>query len=103
MKQRDVIFSPEAAADLQNIYDWISIKASHDIAYNYITRLEKFCTTLTLGSERGHLRDDIRPNLRIVGFEKRITIAIHVCDNSVFILRLFYGGQNWENLLNDKS
>jgi toxin ParE1/3/4 len=35
--------------------------------------------------------------LRVVGFEKRITIAFMVSDHSVTILRLFYGGQNWED------
>ena len=47
-------------------------------------------------SERGHRRDDISPGLRIAGFERRVTIAFAVDDDRVTILRMFYGGRDWE-------
>ncbi|MEM5501433.1 hypothetical protein WNY59_07505 [Ahrensia kielensis] len=43
------------------------------------------------------MRDDIRSGLRIVGFEKRLTIAFIVSNTNVTILRIFYGGKNWED------
>ena len=52
-----------------------------------------------LAGERGHLREDIRPDLRIVGFEKRVTIAFTIIDNRVVILRIFYGGRDWPHEL----
>jgi len=52
-----------------------------------------------IASERGHRRDDVSPGLRIVGFERRVTIAFVADENQVTILRLFYGGQNWEDKL----
>ncbi len=97
MKTRDVVFAPEARADLLALYEWISTKASPDVAMAYINRIERYCREFDLASERGHLRDDIRTGLRIIGFERRITIAFMVTDQAVSILRLFYGGQNWEN------
>ena len=97
MKRRDIVFAPEAHADVLALYDWISAKAGSGIAINYIERIERFCNGLDLASEHGHSRDDIRSGLRVVGFEKRITIAFMVSDHSVTILRLFYGGQNWED------
>jgi toxin ParE1/3/4 len=54
---------------------------------------------MALGSERGHRRDDVRPGLRIVGFERRITIAFTVSAEDVTILRIFYAGRNWEDEL----
>ena len=36
---------------------------------------------------------------RTVGFERRITVAFTVTDDSVVILRLFYGGRDWEERL----
>ena len=45
---------------------------------------------------RGTLRDDIRPDLRIVGFERRLTLAFMVEEERVVFLRVFSGGQNWE-------
>lgn len=44
----------------------------------------------------GHLRSDIRPGLRILGFERRLTIAFVVGTETVTILRVFAAGRNWE-------
>jgi toxin ParE1/3/4 len=54
---------------------------------------------LDIASERGVLRDDIRPGLRVAGFERRLTVAFSVEAETVSIYRLFYGGQNWEEVL----
>ncbi|WP_298813269.1 type II toxin-antitoxin system RelE/ParE family toxin [uncultured Roseibium sp.] len=99
MKQRDVVFAPEAREDLIALYSWIATKADPDTALSYIERIETFCNHFDFASERGQQRDDIRPGLRIVGFEKRLTIAFIVSDTTVTILRVFYGGQNWEEKL----
>ena len=97
MKSRRVIFTPEARQDLFGIYEWIATKAGLQVAISYIGRLESYCLGFQDTSERGHRRDDVFLGLRIVGFEKRVTIAFNVDDNNVSILRLFYGGQNWED------
>jgi toxin ParE1/3/4 len=62
----------------------------------YLKRVEAFCQRLSLGSERGHLRSDIRPGLRITGFERRLTIAFTVEEETVTVLRVFTAGRNWE-------
>jgi len=97
VKTRRVIFTPEARLDLFGIYEWIASKASLHVAISYIERLEVYCLGFDTASERGHRRDDVFPGLRIVGFERRVTIAFVVDENQVTILRLFYGGQNWED------
>ena len=99
MRQREVVFSPEAIDDLNRLYDWIASVAGPSIAIGYIQRIETFCMKLDLASERGVLREDIRPNLRVVGFERRLTVAFSVEGDFVIIYRLFYGGQNWEEVL----
>ena len=96
MKQRRVILTPEARQDLFDIYDWIASNASPNVAISYLERLETYCAGFETASEHGHPRDDILPGLRIVGFEKRVTIAFEVSDELVTIFRLFYGGENWE-------
>lgn len=96
MKQRAVIFSPEARADLFNLYETLSIPAGRSIAFAYVEKLEAFCLKLDLASERGRARDDLRPGLRITGFRRRVTVAFSVDEDQVTILRLFYGGQDWE-------
>jgi toxin ParE1/3/4 len=99
VKSRQVIFTPEACHDLFGIYEWISSKASLQVAISYIERLETYCLGFDIASERGHRRDDVSLGLRIVGFERRVTIAFVADENQVTILRLFYGGQNWEDKL----
>ncbi len=96
MKQCNVVFAPEAREDLIALYGLVATKADLDTAISYIERIEGFCNRFDFASERGQHRDDIRPGLRIVGFEKRLTIAFIVSDTTVSILRVFYGGQNWE-------
>ena len=99
MKERKVVLSPEARTDLLALYDWIAAAAHPDTALAYIERIEAFCQRLSGASERGHRRDDLRPGLRIVGFERRVTVAFTVEDTRVVILRLFYGGRDWEGLI----
>lgn len=99
MKRRSVVLTPEARDDLLSLYDWIAEAAGSDTAIGFIERVEAYCARLDLASERGHLRDDIRPGLRIVGFERRLTVAFTVDDRNVTILRLFYQGQDWESVL----
>lgn len=99
MKRREVFFSPEARDDVDRLYDWIAAAAGPRRAAKYIDRLEAYCLSFDFASERGTRRDDIREGLRIVGFERRITIAFYVENDRVTILRLFYGGTNWEGLI----
>ena len=99
MKRRAVEIADEARADLLALYDWIAEAASPAVALSYVNRLETYILRFEYASERGHLREDVRPSLRIVGFEHRVTIAFMVEDNRVVILRVFYGGQNWTDLM----
>jgi toxin ParE1/3/4 len=98
VKERLIQFSPEAGDDLLALYDWIAVAAHPDTALAYVERIEAYFRGFDVASERGHRRDDIRPGLRIVGFERRVTIAFTVEETRVVILRVFYGGRNWEGM-----
>lgn len=39
-------------------------------------------------------RDDLRPGLRVLGFERRVVIALRVGDGAATILRILYGGRD---------
>ena len=99
MKQRCVKISEDANLDLIDLYDWIANAAGPDTAISYIERLESYCIGFDLASERGTPRDDVRTGLRIVGFERRVTIAFMVEEKRVVILRIFYGGRDWAKLM----
>jgi plasmid stabilization system protein ParE len=94
VEKRRVILSPEALGDIESLYDHIAAASGPLRAIRYIERIEAFCLGFELAGQRGHRRDDIRPGLRIVGFERRITIAFHVDAKTVMIDRILYGGRN---------
>ncbi len=99
MKRRTVVFSPEAKDDLVGLYDWIAAAASPEVAMNYLERVEAYCLGFDLAAERGNRRDDVRPGLRVAGFERRITVAFAVDETQITILRLFSKGRDWEGAL----
>lgn len=99
MTPRPVVIAPEARQDLLALFDWIADAASPDIALGYIERIERYLESFDLAAERGTKRDDIRPGLRIAGFERRVTIAFRAEPQRVTILRIFYAGRDWETEL----
>jgi toxin ParE1/3/4 len=99
MRKYVVSFRPLAEADLLALYGHLAAEAGHDIAGAYIGRIETACMALETFPERGMLRDDIRPGLRILGFERRATIVFQVNVAEVVIVRIFYGGQDYETAL----
>ncbi|MEJ1969902.1 MAG: type II toxin-antitoxin system RelE/ParE family toxin [Rhizomicrobium sp.] len=99
MKRYKVSFRPAAEADLVALYDRIAAEAGPVVAGNYIDRIEVVCLSLDAFPLRGTKRDDIRPGLRTFGFERRATIAFHIDKTEVVIIRVFYGGRDYERIL----
>lgn len=99
MKKFEVAFRPAAEADLLGLYRYIAEEAGRAIAGAYIDRLEKACMELETFPVRGTRRDDIRPGIRTMGFERRATIVFQVTETEAVIVRIFYGGQDYEGAL----
>lgn len=95
MIARGVILSPAAERDLNDIYRWVASGAGPGTALAYVSRIERYLLKPDLGSERGTTRNDVRSGLRIVGFERSLTIAFTVTEADVTILRIFRRGRNW--------
>lgn len=89
-----VVFSPEASEDLLGLYDYIAARSGGVQALRYIERIERWCEGLRRFPERGVVRDDIRSGVRVMGFERRVTIAFRVLPDTVTILRILYGGRD---------
>jgi toxin ParE1/3/4 len=103
MKKYKISFRPLAEADLFALYRYIRDEAGHGVAGAYIERLETACLGLETFPERGQRRDDIREGIRTVGFEGRATIVFQVRKTEVVIVRIFYGGQDYEAILGGKT
>jgi toxin ParE1/3/4 len=95
---RRVEFSPEALGDPIDLYDYIAVRDGPERAIGYIERIEDSCRKLSTFPDRSIRRDDLRPGLRILGFERRAGIALQVTDDTVTILRILYGGRDLENV-----
>ena len=98
MKRWRLVFSRRALTDLDAIYDWIVENAGRKTADRYTERLRSFCFRLTHYPMRSEVRDDILPGVRLIGFEKSITLVFVVDEDGdeVRILRLLYRGQRIE-------
>lgn len=100
---RIVVFRDDAARDLENLYDYIADQSSPDIAIGYIGRIRERCMSLARFPEQGRQRDDLLPNLRTIGFERRVTIAYRVLKTKVEIVSVAYGGRAFEGGLEDQT
>ncbi|MBS0538756.1 MAG: type II toxin-antitoxin system RelE/ParE family toxin [Proteobacteria bacterium] len=96
MNRRRVILSPETEDDLARLGDWIAARGGAAVADAHIARIAEYCLGFEVFAERGRLREDIRPGLRIVGFERRIAVAFVIEPEQVKILRLLYGGRQFD-------
>ena len=98
-----IIFSPEAEEQLAVLYGYIADAASPDIAARYTEAIVSHCESLHTFPLRGTSRDDIRVGLRITNYKKRTVIAFAVDSEAkqVSIVGLFYGGQDYETILQD--
>ena len=94
-----VIFTPLAERQIDSLHRYITEHASEERADGYIGRIVAFCNGFTTFPERGTRRDDLLPGLRVIGFERRVTIAFVVTAEAVLIEGIYYGGQDFETAI----
>lgn len=99
MKRFEISFRPLAESDLFGLYNYIAAASGPETAGNYIDRIEEACLALSTFPVRGTKRDDIRKGLRVVGFERRAVVVFQVLKSQVIIVRILYGGQDYERIL----
>ena len=98
-----VVFSPEASAQLVELYRYIAAASGPVIAAGYTDAIVAYCERLSLLPERGTRRDDVRPGLRLTHYRRRAMIAFAVDGDVVSIVGVFYGGQDYEARLRDED
>ncbi|SPA47613.1 type II toxin-antitoxin system RelE/ParE family toxin [Cupriavidus taiwanensis] len=103
MRTYPVVFAPEFVEQLEDLYDYVAEAASPYIAARYTDAIVEYCESLSTFPHRGTLRDDVRPGLRITHYKKRAVIAFAVDTDKVSIIGLFYGGRDYETMLNESD
>ena len=71
-----VAFTPEAEKQLVSLYRYIAAAGSPEAAARYVDSIVTFCEELAAFPLRGRARDDIRPGLRVIGYRRRVVVAI---------------------------
>jgi len=104
-KHFTVVFTPRAERQLDNLYAYIADHSGEARADHFVGGIVEDCMSLSEFPERGTTRDDVRPNLRTKGYARRVTIAFSVdaATKLVAVHGVFYGGQDFEQLLRDEE
>jgi len=98
-----VRFAPQALAQLDAIEDYIAHAGSPRTAARYVDAIVAYCESLATFPQRGLRRDDLLPGLRITHYRHSAVIAFMVEADieTVSIVGVFYGGQDYETVLPD--
>ena len=97
-----IVFSPAAEEQLAALFRYIADAASPDTAAKYTEAIVGYCESLRTFPLRGTMRDDVRLGLRTTNYKKRVVIAYAVDNDLVSIIGIFYGGQDYETILQDE-
>lgn len=97
-----VQLAPEVRDRLDEIEARIAAAGAPATAARYIDAIVEFCASLATFPWRGVPRDDLLPGLRITHYRKRMVIAYQVSAQSVSILGVYYGGQDYEGQFADE-
>ncbi len=101
MQQYSVVFTPEAAEQLDSLYAYVAVAASPEVALHYTNAIVSYCEGLNTLPHRGTRCDDIRPGLRVTNYRKRAVIAFTVDAQKVSIIGVYCGGQDFESVLTE--
>ncbi len=88
--------TPEAKDDLRNIGTFIRHRTSATVARSYVGRITRFIAGFDTFPERGSVHNEIRPGLRMIGFERRVTVAFLIDGQEVVFLRILYAGRQFD-------
>jgi toxin ParE1/3/4 len=97
---RRIIVRARAQKDLINLYDHISLSnGGPQSAITFIRRIRSVVENLADSPERGRLRDDLQPGLRVLLIDRKVAIAYKVNRDEVVIGRIFYRGRDYMRIL----
>ena len=95
---RALIYSGDAEADLDDIFDFIAADNPRR-ARIYIEDIRKACRDLCHTPLIGIDRADLRPGLRILPLWRRVIVAYELPPGELLVLRVFTGGREYEVIM----
>lgn len=94
-----IVFTSEARDQLDYLHGYLSAEADSETASRFVDGIIDYIAGLTAFPKRGTPRDDLRPGLRTMAWRRRVTIAFMVEETAVVVIGIFYGGRDFESLL----
>jgi toxin ParE1/3/4 len=98
-----VIFTPLAVRQIESLHEYIAAHSSEKRADGYVKRIVAFCKGLTTFPLRGAQRNDLVPGLRVIGFERRASIAFVVTESVILVEGIFYAGRDFETIFRGRK
>lgn len=84
-------------------WDYLVYRAGLKIADAYIDGLMAYFRGLDTFPERGHPRDDLLLDLRVIGYGKSANLAIVVEPSDVYVVGVYFGGEDYESALREPT
>lgn len=98
---REIAYSEESRGDLDAIFDHIA-GDSPDAAHSLIDHIERRIEILSAQPWIGHKRHRLPQRFRVLSLDRKVTIVYTVQPRRVDVLRIFYGGQDYDAILAKK-
>ena len=95
-------WSPEAEADLLEIWHWGAQHFSSDIADTHLREIDKAARNLQRFPETGRAREELRPGLRSVVIFPTV-LFYRVVSDTIEVVRVVDGRRNIAAIFADKS
>jgi toxin ParE1/3/4 len=92
-----LVYRPAALDDLDVIFDFISAD-SPARAMTFVEDIRARSRMLCAHPQLGPARSDIGNDIRIFPVRGRVVIAYRVRSDAIEVIRVFYGGQDYEAL-----
>lgn len=97
--RRRVVFSPQATETLERFYVEVAGQGAPETALRFIQDIETRCRVFGEFPMLGLARDDLLDGLRVLTFDRRVTVAYRIMPTHVLIVQFFWRGQDFEAAL----
>lgn len=75
-------YTPEAERQLNELDEWITEKASADVAQRFVSAILEHIDCMLLFPLAGRARDDVRPGMRTTTYKERTPVAYEICGSA---------------------
>jgi toxin ParE1/3/4 len=99
MRLRRIVYRRHAREDIFRLGQWLTMQVGRSFSRNYLKRIRGRIDSLSYGSERGSIREEVGAGVRVIGIMGPISVAFVVTGETVVILRVLYRGQDWHTTL----